>query len=409
MRYNFFYIISICFITLLYGSPDSSLYWDEFGRLTNRVFKDSEGQPQACCTYTYNSEDLLIRETLTGNLTGSCEIPLLIQADGTPVDNGIESLSMVYTYGADRTLISCEPESSSSLAESDFSLSCADFIRDVCHVIWDHFYESSKHPWSALFDELGVQEEARVKMRNYARSFFGPGIYRFMGYDCHDKSETGTYGTHEHNDKVRITFMNGILTTKNMHLENLEIISTTHGDSRVHYVLLATEGWSADMAKMLGIKFGFYAGFQSRYAHELARVWRKLIEEMGGADGGGIIIHYAHSLGGTITDRARHLLTPEEQKMIRVTTFGSATLVENKGFDDVVNYVSIHDGVANNPILIDPLGHFRNFVDPNSNVIFLGRFFAWWFWPIDHLLNGRTYRTIMVELGEQFIEDFVHK
>ena len=269
-----------------------------------------------------------------------------------------------------------------------------------------YLHNSSKQTLTSIYDELDIPIETREEMRNFSRNLFGEDFYRLLGYEESDKTEVGIYGSGEVNDKVRVSFMNGILSTKSMLMENLDVISKTHGEVNVHYVLLATEGWSADMAKMLTIKFGFYAGFQCTYAHLLADLWRKLIAEMGGVDNGGIIIHYAHSLGGTITDRARYLLTPEEQKMIRVTTFGTATLVENVGFDSVVNYVSIHDGVANDPVFIDPWGHFRNYLDPNSNVIFLNQFFSTSFWPVDHLLCGKTYRTQLMELGQQFTNDF---
>lgn len=73
-------------------------------------------------------------------------------------------------------------------------------------------------------------------------------------------------------------------------------------------------------------------GYTGPTARRLAEGWRELIDEVGGVGNGGMIMHYAHSLGGVETARARRLMTPEEQKMIRVTTFGSPKVLSDEGF-----------------------------------------------------------------------------
>jgi len=186
--------------------------------------------------------------------------------------------------------------------------------------------------------------------------------------------------------------------------ENLDLISESHGGIKVHYIFRGTNGWTSDISKAIIMRAGFLFGYRSHYAHELAQVWRDLIDEMGGVDGGGIIIHYAHSLGGCDTDRARTLLTAEEQKMIRVFTFGSATLVRDQGFEQVINIVSANDGVSS--ILLEPLGRWRNYFDPNTNVRIYGRFSITW-WLGDHLLGGTTYRVILAQLGQNFVEQYI--
>ena len=156
---------------------------------------------------------------------------------------------------------------------------------------------------------------------------------------------------------------------------------------------------------MIKTTFLFF-GFRSLHAHLLAELWRSLIQEMGGVEGGGTIVHYAHSLGGSETDRARELLSPEEQKMIRVITFGSSTLVRNEGFQYVVNNISVNDGVSS--FLLEPLGHIRNLFDPDSNVRYHGSYFygssPWW--PGDHLLNGPTYSALLRQMGKDFVSEF---
>ncbi len=223
-----------------------------------------------------------------------------------------------------------------------------------------------------------------------------------LGY-VSSHSHNGVFGEREV-DKIRITFINGILSTDDMLQENLDLISESHGGIKVHYVFRGTTGWIGDMSKAIVMRTCYVFGYRSIYAHHLAQTWRDLIEEMGGIDGGGMIIHYAHSLGGCDTDRARTLMTPEEQKMIRVFTFGSATLIRNEGFDNVINIVSANDGVSS--ILLEPLGRLRNYFDPNTNVRVYGTFSLTWLLR-DHLLRGDTYRLILWQMGMDFKREFL--
>ncbi len=216
----------------------------------------------------------------------------------------------------------------------------------------------------------------------------------------------GCYGSREVGQKVSITFINGILNDwKTMH-ESLSFISKSHGDVKINYIFRSTEGVVWDLANSLRIKTTFNLGYHSYQACILAEMWKKLIQEMGGIGNGGIIIHYAHSLGGTDTDRARALLSPEEQKMIRVITFGSATMIRNHGFQSVVNYVNIND-IVSYTLFVDPHGHVRNYFDPNTNIRFHGNrnyshFLSW----DGHALLGPSYRELLLDLGEQFIQEF---
>ncbi len=219
------------------------------------------------------------------------------------------------------------------------------------------------------------------------------------------KTEAGIYGKKEISGKVRVTFINGILTTHKILQDNLELISRTHQGVKVHYIFRPTEGWMRDLFRAVLIKMAFALGFRFVHAQLLAQTWKNLIQDMGGVNGGGLIIHYAHSLGGSDTDRARELLTPEEQKMIRVISLGSATMIRNKGFESVINYVSPDDLVS----YLDPLGRVRNFFDPECNIIFSGESFDQFPPGCDHLLNGRTYKPILEHLGQRFVLEFSSK
>ncbi len=213
--------------------------------------------------------------------------------------------------------------------------------------------------------------------------------YGLMGLSG-EETEQAAYGDVELSEKVRCSFINGMLINKVEMLSNLEFISQAHGNTRVHYIFRPTEGFTLDGLRAIWVKISDGVGYRSPHAHLLAKKWRELIAEMGGVEGGGVILHYAHSLGGTETDRARKLLTPEEQKRIRVVTFGSPTIVGNEGFSQVINVVGIYDGVC----IFDPLGRG----DPDNTI---------WFLPgANHLLQGGTYQPVMHRLGEACLVEF---
>ena len=259
----------------------------------------------------------------------------------------------------------------------------------------------TKMKWNA---ELKLPEPVAQALEKIGRTLFGGSTYLLMGPHF-EETRVDSYGRSEINDKVRVTFINGILNTRTMMHESLDVISESHGGVKIHYVFRPTEGWTWDISRAVVIKTGFnMLGFRSLHAHLLAKLWKELIEEMGGIGSGGVIMHYAHSLGGAETDRARGLLTPEEQKMIRVVTFGSSTMIRNEGFQSVINIVSVNDGVSS--IFLEPLGHLRNYFDPNSNIRFYGSRLKPPYWPTDHLLNGATYGPLIQELGEKFLDEF---
>lgn len=276
----------------------------------------------------------------------------------------------------------------------------------IAHSFFSGFYylqlsaHQTKMKWNA---ELQFPAPIVKALEQMCIALFGESTYLLMGPHF-EATYVDCYGQREVSDKVRVTFINGILNTRNMMLLSLDIISESHGGIKVHYVFRPTEGWIWDISRAIMIRTAFRFGFRSLHAHLLARLWRELIQEMGGIGENGVIMHYAHSLGGSETDRARELLSPEEQKMIRVVTFGSPTFVRNMGFQSVINIVSVNDGVSS--FFLEPLGHIRNYFDPESNVYWHGSFVSAPYWPTDHLLNGPTYGSIMRNLGEKFLAEF---
>ena len=264
-----------------------------------------------------------------------------------------------------------------------------------------HYIErSAHHVKSQLCEDLHLTPGLQDSFQDAAQYIFGK-YYALMGHTF-EETEIGSYGEKEI-DKVRVSYINGMLNTSDLIMNHAALISGTHDDVKVHYLFRPTEGWVWDVSRAMMIKLSYHAlDFRSKHAYLLAEHWRNLIDEMGGVDGGGVIIHYAHSLGGAETDRARDLLRPEEQKMIRVITLGSPTLIKDSGFESVINHISANDGVS----VFDPIGLFTHWFSSNSNVFIHGTFGISAFPIIDHSFDGKTYRNIMKDLGRKFIEEF---
>ena len=128
----------------------------------------------------------------------------------------------------------------------------------------------------------------------------------------------------------------------------------------------------------------------------LVALWKELINEMGGPEGGGVILHYAHSLGATDSLNALEQLESAERRCIRVVTFGSPTLIEDGVCARVDNYVSLNDGI--------PSLDVRRYYKGGENIHFLSSEKAF---PLDHLMTGKTYRTVIETLGQKFQEEFL--
>lgn len=208
-------------------------------------------------------------------------------------------------------------------------------------------------------------------------------------------TESGTFYGKKTHEKIRITFINGMLNTKKDLLKTVQWISESHGDVNIHYIFRPTEGWAWDVLKSSMVKLGIV----STEAYALAHTWKKLIAEMGGIEGGGTIVHYAHSIGGTNTYIAKSLMTPEELKLIQVITFGSATIIPSKDFQSVLNYISVRDGVA----LFDITEHIQAFFNEQSHVLYVGT--CWGIPLADHFLFD-SYRIPLENYGKAFAQRY---
>lgn len=228
--------------------------------------------------------------------------------------------------------------------------------------------------------------------RFVAHEMIGPSLFLLAGLGL-EKVEFGVVGNGEFNNKVRVSHVNGVLNNREAVLEAAQLISKLHGGVNVHYTFRPTAGWTGDLLKIIPTLLGY----TSPTARRLAEGWRELIDEVGGVGNGGLIIHYAHSLGGAETACAKRLMEPEELRMIRVTTFGSAKMLPNEGFLHVKNYISSLDLV----MFADAYSYFNAMLTNNYEVSFLrhqGILFV-----DDHKFCGPIYSSILEELGRRFV------
>ncbi len=237
--------------------------------------------------------------------------------------------------------------------------------------IWETINSAAKYINTRVTDCMNNCLEALNPVETLYRylkelgSFFVGNNYLVLAGLSTSNSHTGVYGGgFEPHEKYRITFINGILTDASYLEANLALISESHGGCNVHYCHVGTKGWTCDLIRSVFSKFGN----KTAEAKALAKIWRDLIQDMGGVDGGGIIFHYAHSLGGTETFHAKYLLSPEEQKMIRVITMGSPTLIPDDGFHSVVNIISCRDFIS----IFDPITFIYSILFGGNNVFFVG-------------------------------------
>ncbi len=262
------------------------------------------------------------------------------------------------------------------------------FIGEACHY--------ANLTLTSLKNKLSFEDYIRPTVTSFGELVLGKTLLQMTGF-YQDYSESGVHGKGELNDKVRITLVNGILNARCDYRLSLDIISNSHGGVNIHYLFDATNGWTNDLLRAALSRLGYI----SPISYQLAEMWRQMIDEMGGIGDGGLIIHYAHSIGATHTKNALSLLSPEERSMIRVYTFGSPTMISDPNLESVKNFISYRDGVA----MLDPIGFIAGLFGLSDNVAMVGS--PWGIPFIEHTLNGGAYYDIIRILGVHFLKHYV--
>lgn len=262
--------------------------------------------------------------------------------------------------------------------------------------IWSDLYNGISSFFNTItnfLQSLSYYNCNKKEVDGVANDLFGERFLELTGYYS-DPGDVGVSGKGELSPKVRVTATNGIMNLKKYALDMMQSISSTHGDVNVHYVFYPSGGWTWDIVKAFFVKSGYVCS----EAYQIAQVWKEMIAELGGPDSGGLIIHYAHSLGGTNTELAKQFLTEEELRMIRVITFGSPTMVANEDFESATNYVSMRDVVT----YVGLIGSSEN-----DNVIYLGSLLGIPF--VDHYIMSETYQRMIKLLGQEFLDSIKTK
>lgn len=250
--------------------------------------------------------------------------------------------------------------------------------------------------WRGWFDDISGASAFYLKMEEIATFCLGESFLVTAGLN-RQPLQTGVFGNGELNSLVRVTFNHGIINTRADLSDNLRQISGTHGGVNVHYVYRPTDGLGWDIIKCLFVK----GGYMSAESKELLRIWKGLIEEMGGVGSGGKIVHYAHSAGGADTWNALKHLSKEEQSMLDIRTFGSAALIPDLGTYNIINYVCKRDGVT---LFVDPFLWIDALFFEKGNTVFLGSFKGL---PlIDHPLRNESYQQVIRALGQAFLSTY---
>lgn len=247
--------------------------------------------------------------------------------------------------------------------------------------------------WNAGQEYIQKQHKAVEQM---AQQAFGDFRLFLMGF-YPEKEEILVCGYGEISDTIRITAINGILNQRTDWLAFLQSISSSHGNINVHSTFWPSEGWTKDIYKCLSIQQGNI----NDTAISLAHLWRQMIDELGGIDSPGHILHYAHSIGAAETFLARSLLTPEECQKIHVVTFGTPHLFHNDHFASLTHYISHRDGIC----MLDAVNYGYATQGEHEHVEFIGDPFDG---PplIDHFVYMGTYQDKIHELGAQFVQEY---
>jgi RHS repeat-associated protein len=237
--------------------------------------------------------------------------------------------------------------------------------------------------------------EMRTQYETVFFTLVGRTWLQLMGFNL-DPTAEEVAGVGDGPKKARITLINGILNGSLEAQRSAHNISKLHGNVPVYYVYSATQGFAGDLLRGTCYKLGVV----SKQAKILVNLWRKLIQEMGGPTAGGVIWHYAHSLGATDTANALSFLTPEEKSVIRVATFGSPTILDADACAKVDNYISVNDGVP----YLDPIRYVIALRQHQPHVHFLHSNT----YPLmDHMFSGNTYREVLNILGQEFQDEFL--
>lgn len=157
------------------------------------------------------------------------------------------------------------------------------------------------------------------------------------------------------------TYICGLLNKITDCAGTTEDLSKVIGSASFHFCYNSSEGLALDLvecvAQILGIK--------TRSVEIAAQLLKERVHAVGPQ--GKVFLHL-HSQGGLIGFRAIQKLTPQERKVLHVTTYGSAKILSSPDLGGVTNLISRHDPI---PWIADPLGTARAYWTRSDHVKFI--------------------------------------
>ncbi len=196
--------------------------------------------------------------------------------------------------------------------------------------------------------------------------------------------------TIEHESQI---FYNGMLTNRESAVGVRDGISETHGGVQVVLLFNPTRGFMNDLLTCALLKCGIKTAYESMCAEHFKNTLS------------GDPIHQfrvtAYSQGCTRLNNTGDLLTGDQRQHISVNAYGPATIIGERRFGGVNNYLSRLDGVP----ITSTLNYIKNVAGFDSNVTFLSPHSKN---PLtEHYLLGETYSEQIEKNGRDFVQQYM--
>lgn len=173
-------------------------------------------------------------------------------------------------------------------------------------------------------------------------------------------------------------------------------ISESLGGVEVHVVYNSTDK-HFDLLRVARMSMGFDTDAVDVMTDVLLRSYREASAESSTL----ILCPFVHSQGTSVLDHSAKRIPPEIHKAMHIQAFGGTTMIKGEGFGSVKNTVSTHDWCS---MLACPIVSVSSFAyaalgstNPNVHYVEGSGFY-------DHGFMGDTYKKVVREYGDKFIE-----
>jgi len=182
---------------------------------------------------------------------------------------------------------------------------------------------------------------------------------------------------------VRVVISNGIMTSQSEMLDRAQELSYQLGGINVHFTYNQSRGVILDLLECLCQRVGI-----STNSAELMKVnLYQVANDLGGPNGGGVIMGEFHSQAGLVLNNIKNSLK-EIKGMMEVTTLGSPVAALEADFAKAKNYVSGYDIVS---WACAPVSCLEGKYSTNSNVHILPSKSTPWG---EHHFDGENYSRV---------------